>query len=98
MTKDADVLLMALVMVVFLLFWQTCAKPETSHRYSQVLKPELCTGIDWTSRENWGCNAELEADDGENYYDGISIHPLEVSPKSITSYFLAQIPPHATEF
>jgi hypothetical protein len=32
----------------------------------------------WAEKENWGCNAGLEANGGEHYYDGISIHPMEV--------------------
>ena len=38
------------------------------------------TGVNWVAKENWGCNAGLEADEGENYYDGITVHPLEARP------------------
>ena len=37
-------------------------------------------GVRWAEKENWECNAGLEANGGEHYYDGISVHPMEVMP------------------
>ncbi|KAK9848558.1 hypothetical protein WJX84_002458 [Apatococcus fuscideae] len=34
-------------------------------------------GVDWSDEHNWGCNSRVNPQ-GEGYYDGISLDPLEV--------------------
>ncbi len=43
----------------------------------------LPEGVKWADKETWGCNAGLEADEGQNFYDGISLNPLEVRTQPV---------------
>lgn len=44
----------------------------------QINFAAVLAGARWGEKENWGCNAGLRVDGGEHYYDGVSVHPMEV--------------------
>ena len=47
----------------------------------------MCSGVDWTEPQTWGCNGR-HPPGGESAYDGTTLHPLEVMFTEVTKFKL----------